>query len=319
MRNLDEIIKKEFESLVKYYESSGGNSRALFSKDYASMVINGNRVLAKNSTRGILISTRRIKDGVSAKIVIKEGFRTKYPVHLCFGMLPREGKQRIKTKIIAGAGSDVKFVAHCIFPNAQKIEHVMDAEVFVGKDAKIEYEETHYHGKSGGVIVIPKTRAYVEEGGEYTSSFVVKSGRAGLINIDFEVHLSNRAKSTLISKIYGKEDDEIRARESIILEGDYSVGLIKTRMALKDRARSRVIGKTIGLGNYSRGHVDCTEIIMDDAYAEASPVVIAKNPRAKVTHEAAIGSVDKKQLITLMARGLSEEQAIEIIVQGLLK
>ena len=41
--------------------------------------------------------------------------------------------------------------------------------------------------------------------------------------------------------------------------------------------------------------------------------------KAKVTHEAAIGSIDSKQLNTLMARGLTEAEAIDIIVKGLLK
>ena len=90
-------------------------------------------------------------------------------------------------------------------------------------------------------------------------------------------------------------------------------------MALRDKARSEVIGKTVGIGANSRGHVDCTEIIMDEAEAIASPVVMAKNPKAKVTQEAAIGSVDKKQLLTLLSRGLSEEEAIDVIVSGLLK
>jgi Fe-S cluster assembly scaffold protein SufB len=43
------------------------------------------------------------------------------------------------------------------------------------------------------------------------------------------------------------------------------------------------------------------------------------HPDAKVTHEAAIGSVDKKGLETLMARWLMPEQAIELIVSGILR
>jgi Fe-S cluster assembly scaffold protein SufB len=42
------------------------------------------------------------------------------------------------------------------------------------------------------------------------------------------------------------------------------------------------------------------------------------HPQAHVTHEAAIGSVDSKQLQTLMSRGLSEEDATEMIIDGLL-
>lgn len=41
--------------------------------------------------------------------------------------------------------------------------------------------------------------------------------------------------------------------------------------------------------------------------------------RAKLTHEAAIGSIDRKELETLMARGLTEEEAVETVVRGLLR
>ncbi len=316
---MDKLIRREYENLVKYYESSGGNSKALLSKDYASMVINEDRVLAKNSTDGIKIETEKIEGGVHAIIRIKKGYKAKNPVHLCFGMLPRKGRQIIKSEIVAEEGSEVKFLAHCIFPNAVEIEHIMDAEVYVGKGAKVEYEEIHIHGKSGGVKVLPKTHAIVEDEGEYNTTFVIKSGRVGYVDIDYEVHLKDYAKSMLITKIYGKGEDYIKADERIYLEGEHSSGVIKTRMALRDRAKSEIIGKTVGIGAYSRGHVDCTEIIMDDAEAIASPVVMAKNPKAKVTHEAAIGSVDKKQLLTLMTRGLNEEEAIDVIVRGLLK
>jgi Fe-S cluster assembly scaffold protein SufB len=38
-----------------------------------------------------------------------------------------------------------------------------------------------------------------------------------------------------------------------------------------------------------------------------------------LTHEAAIGSVDKKQVETLMARGLTEDEAVDVVVRGMLR
>jgi Fe-S cluster assembly scaffold protein SufB len=55
------------------------------------------------------------------------------------------------------------------------------------------------------------------------------------------------------------------------------------------------------------------------AQASAVPRLRVVEETAKLTHEAAIGSVDKKQVETLMARGLSEHEAVEVVVQGLLK
>jgi Fe-S cluster assembly scaffold protein SufB len=67
------------------------------------------------------------------------------------------------------------------------------------------------------------------------------------------------------------------------------------------------------------GHIDCAEIIEGNATVESIPIVIVRDKKARITHEAAIGSVDKKQLETLMAKGLNEDEAIEIIVKGMFK
>ncbi|MDR7665339.1 SufD family Fe-S cluster assembly protein [Methanosarcina sp. Z-7115] len=48
------------------------------------------------------------------------------------------------------------------------------------------------------------------------------------------------------------------------------------------------------------------------------PFVRVDNSLAKVTHEATIGCVDKKEIETLMARGLEEDDSIDIIVKGML-
>jgi len=64
--------------------------------------------------------------------------------------------------------------------------------------------------------------------------------------------------------------------------------------------------------------VDCLEIVRGNATASAVPEVRVTHPLAKVTHEAAIGSVDQQQFETLMARGLSPEDAVDRIILGML-
>jgi hypothetical protein len=58
--------------------------------------------------------------------------------------------------------------------------------------------------------------------------------------------------------------------------------------------------------------------VRERAVARAVPLVSVSHPGAKVTHEAAIGSVDQAELDTLMSRGLSDERAVEVIVKGIL-
>ena len=61
------------------------------------------------------------------------------------------------------------------------------------------------------------------------------------------------------------------------------------------------------------------EIVKDRARAQSVPIVKVSHSLAKITHEAAIGTVDKKQMETLMAHGLTSEKAVDIIVSGMLR
>jgi Fe-S cluster assembly scaffold protein SufB len=123
----------------------------------------------------------------------------------------------------------------------------------------------------------------------------------------------------IAARVYGHATDEITIRDEMILGGRSARGLIKTRVAVEDDATSEVIGITLGLAEGARGHMDCTELVRDRAVARAEPIVNVQHPLAKVTHEAAIGSVDQKQLETLMAHGLTPDEAVDVIIMGLLR
>jgi Fe-S cluster assembly ATPase SufC len=73
-------------------------------------------------------------------------------------------------------------------------------------------------------------------------------------------------------------------------------GLIKTRVAVENGACAEIVGITESNAARTQGHMDCLEIVKDRALASAQPVVRVSHPQAKVTHEAAIGSVDHHQL-----------------------
>jgi len=128
-----------------------------------------------------------------------------------------------------------------------------------------------------------------------------------------------RGVAELTAKAYGYGDDAISVKETIRLNGARARGLAKSRIAVRDEATSEVIGTTEGNAPFARGHVDCIEVVRDRAVANAIPVVRVSDDRAYVTHEAAIGTVDKKELETLMARGLDEETAVDVIIRGMLQ
>jgi hypothetical protein len=123
-----------------------------------------------------------------------------------------------------------------------------------------------------------------------------------------------------VVKAYEKGHDDVKIWEKIHLDGAGARGLAKSRLVLSDKARAEVRGETYGNAPDARGHVDCIELVNGtEAVARAIPIVSVTDGRAKVTHEAAIGSIDKKQVETLMARGLDESEAVDVIVKGILR
>lgn len=140
----------------------------------------------------------------------------------------------------------------------------------------------------------------------------------GRLDIDYEVEAAEQAVVELAARVFGHRQDQIRIREQLVLAGKAARGLIKTRLAVEDEAVAKIIAITEANAENSRCHVDCLEIIKDKAVASAQPMVKVSHPQAKVTHEAAIGSVEHHQLETLMAHGLSPEEAVDLIVGGLL-
>jgi len=69
----------------------------------------------------------------------------------------------------------------------------------------------------------------------------------------------------------------------------------------------------------ARGHIDCQESVVGNSIAQSIPKIVVKNPEARITHEASIGKVNQKELETLMTRGLSEKEAIDFIIRGVIK
>lgn len=183
---------EEFAAIARAYEASGGDAALLFNKRFAGLVVSHHRILYRNSIPGVLIEGQETPTGARARITVSPGTVAANPVHLCFGVLPKEGLQEIVSEFEIGEGAKVNFFAHCSFPNATKVKHIMDARVHVGAHAEMAYSETHYHGEEGGVEVLPVARVVVEDGGIFKNKFKLIQGAAGDVRLDYEVELKKR-------------------------------------------------------------------------------------------------------------------------------
>jgi len=310
---------QEFEMIVDTLEKSGGEAEMLKSKKVASMVVAGNKVLLKNVVDGVHVTANETENGVEVDLTIDDNVKMAYPVHLCFGVVHKKGDQRIISNYKIGNNVSVEFLAHCSFPIAEDVRHLMQADMQIGENSKVKYNEVHFHGPEGGIEVLPKAHITIGKNSIYSSEFRLVEGRVGVFDMDYSVDVGENGVAELNAKLYGKGSDKIKIKEVIHLNGEWSKGIAKSRIVNTEESSSEVLGEVVGNAAHSRGHIDCTEIVEGDhALASAVPLVKVTHPLAKVTHEASIGSVDKQQMETLMARGLEEHEAIDVIVKGLL-
>ena len=307
----------ESSDLIRRMYDSLGETCAT-SPDVAHVEIHGNEVLGIHLVPGLEVEAEEREDGIRATVRVRRGVRIENPVNMCFGLLPESGVQRIVMDVELEDGAAAAVVSSCTFPNAVEVLHEMEAEIRLGRDSEYIYLERHVHSPQGGVKVVPRSKVYLGEGSHFRSDFEMLKGRVGVLDIEYAAECAARSVLEMNARVSGRGDDRIDIHEKATLSGERARGVLTTNIAVRERARADIRNTLRAEAPYARGHVDCKEIIRDQGQARAVPIVEVVDPRAHVTHEAAIGSVDSKQLETLMAHGLDEDEATDMIIEGLL-
>ncbi|MBS3748504.1 MAG: SufBD protein, partial [Candidatus Thermoplasmatota archaeon] len=151
--------------------SAGIESDMFKRKDIAHLLIHHDNVVGMHAVDGLEIKTKKIKDGVKIDLRLKEGTTVKNPVQMCFGMMPKKGLQHIVLNAVIEKDAHINILAHCTFPNAIDVKHVMDAELTLEENASYKYYERHVHSDKGGVQVIPKAKIHVGKHARYITDF----------------------------------------------------------------------------------------------------------------------------------------------------
>ncbi len=229
-----------------------------------------------------------------------------------------------RTLIVAEEGATVSYLEGCTAPMRDENQlHAAVVELVALDDADIKYStvQNWYPGDAEG------------KGGIY--NFVTKRGRAG-----------NRAK---ISWTQVETGSAITWKyPSVILQGDDSVGefysvAVTTAMQQADtgtkmihigkNTKSTILAKGISAGKAqstyrgqvkvlrsaegARNFTQCDSLLIgSECGAHTFPYIEVKNETAQVEHEASTSKIDEDQLFYCRQRGLDEEDASSMIVNG---
>jgi Fe-S cluster assembly protein SufB len=261
-------------------------------------------------------------------VFIPKGVRCPMELSTYFRINARNTGQFERTLIIAEDGASVSYLEGCTAPMRDENQlHAAVVELVALDDAKIKYStvQNWYPGDSEG------------KGGIY--NFVTKRGAC-------------RGKNSKISWTQVETGSAITWKyPSCILQGDgsvgefYSVALTHnyqqadtgTKMIhIGKNTSSTIIAKGISAGHSNntyrglvkimpgatgaRNFTQCDSLLIgDQCGAHTVPYIESRNPSAKVEHEATTSKIAEDQLFYCRSRGLSEEDAVGLIVNGFCK
>ncbi len=287
----------------------------------AKLLLDFNKISGVEQVEGVLLRGREIENGIVADIIIKKDTKIEEPVHLCFGVNKETGIQEIFPRIIAEDNTEVTVQAHCSFPKANGLIHKMFGHFYVGKNCKFTYSETHYHGENSGALVAPVGYIYVGENSIFENNFNLTRGTPGKVKILIDIYAMKNSVIKSNIRAFGKsKKDSIRIRDSVFLEGENARSIIKMKAAAKDGGEVLMYGVTEGNAPRCNGHVECSEIVLGKgSICRARPFIRAIDPTSSISHEASLGRFPQKWLDELQARGLTEEEATQILIEAMLQ
>ena len=233
-----------------------------------------------------------------------------------------------RTLLIADEGSYVSYLEGCTAPMRDENQlHAAVVELVALDDAEIKYStvQNWYPGDKDGV------------GGIY--NFVTKRGacRGRRSKISWTQVETGSAITWKYPSCILQGDDSVGAFYSVAMTNHRQQADTGTKMLhIGKNTRSTIVSKGISAGHgeqsyrglvrigrgaeNARNHSQCDSLLLGDrAGAHTFPYLETLNPSAIVEHEATTSKIGEDQLFYCMQRGLSEEDAVSLIVNGFCK
>ncbi len=253
-------------------------------------------------------------------IYVPKGVKVDTPLQAYFRINSENMGQFERTLIIADEGSSVHYVEGCTAPvYTTNSLHSAVVEIIVKKDAYCRY--TTIQNWANNVFNLVTKRAVAEENAtmewidgnigskltmKYPAVILKGEGARGMtLSIALAgkgqhqdagakmIHLAPNTSSTIVSKSISKQGGKVTYR-GIVHFGRKAEG--------------------------ARSNVECDTLIMDnESTSDTIPYNEILNDNISLEHEAKVSKVSEEQLFYLMSRGVSEEEATEMIVMGFIE
>ncbi|MFN8016213.1 MAG: Fe-S cluster assembly protein SufB [Acidimicrobiia bacterium] len=253
-------------------------------------------------------------------IYVPPGVDVGMPLQAYFRINSENAGQFERTLIIADEGSNVHYVEGCSAPvYSSDSLHSAVVELIAKKNATIQY--TTIQNWSPNVYNLVTKRALAHE--EATVKWV--DGNLGsklTMKYPAVVLAGRKAHGEVLSVAYAGADQHQDAGAKMTHVAPETTSVIDSKSISKDGGRTTYRGLVRvdeGATNV-KSHVRCDALILDEqSRSDTYPYMEVQEKDAKIGHEATVSKVGDAQLFYLMSRGLSEQQATAMIVNGFIE
>lgn len=253
-------------------------------------------------------------------VYVPEGVHVDVPLQAYFRIQAERMGQFERTLIVAEPGSYVHYVEGCTAPVYSDASlHAAVVEILVKPHARVRY--TTIQNWSSNVYNLVTKRMFVEENGvgEW-----IDGNLGSRVTMKYpSVFLKGRkARGEVLSlALAGEGQHQDAGGKAIHLAPETTSRIISKSVSHSGgRSSYRGLTKVIKRAGDSRSHTQCDALILDpQSRADTYPTTKVENSTARMSHEATVSRVSDAQLLYLMSRGIPEEAARSLVVNGFIE
>ncbi|ANU12572.1 Iron-sulfur cluster assembly protein SufB [Planococcus halocryophilus Or1] len=253
-------------------------------------------------------------------IYVPKGIKVESPLQAYFRINSENMGQFERTLIIVDEGASVHYVEGCTAPvYTTNSLHSAVVEIIVKKDAYCRY--TTIQNWANNVFNLVTKRAFVYENG--TMEWIDGNIGSKLTMKYPAVYLKGEGARgmTLSIAIAGKGQHQDAGAKMIHLAPNTSSSIVSKSISKQGgKVSYRGIVHFGRKADGARSNIECDTLIMDNqSTSDTIPYNEILNDNVSLEHEAKVSKVSEEQLFYLMSRGVSEQEATEMIVMGFIE
>ncbi len=248
-------------------------------------------------------------------VYVPRGTRIETPIYACFLLGEKGFYQRIINVIKIEDGAEITLAKGCaaLVPTGA---HKAMSLIEIGDNAG--FTSIMIHNWRPGIDVSSATYARVGRKSLYRS-YYVKTTPVRSIGSYEEVEAGEATRVEIHKASTAPRGTRVASTAVINLKGRNSSGLIVTRGVVENGGFMINELKMNARADNVKGHMECMGLVLGEGVMRTLPVLETSVENATLTHEASIGRIGGEQLFYLMTRGLTEEEAVRLIVGGFLR